>query len=121
MSAQSFVLVKSLPVQGKRAEYFAGHIGREKPKFVFTIFADRARVFPSMIEARAWNGFLADRHVGTAIVMAPPDIKPTVSREMTVCVSRIGVGASRLMPCSYLAPRFWPGVKPILAFFGVRA
>ena len=106
MSEQLFVLVKSLPVQGKPVEYYAGHIGRERPRFIFTIFADRARVFPSMLEARSWNGYLADRQVGTAIVEAP-DAKPTTLNQMTVakptaCVSRLG--ASRLMPCNYLAP-----------------
>jgi hypothetical protein len=120
----SFVLVKSLPVESKRVEYYAGHIGRERPRFIFTIFADRARVFPSMLEARSWNGYLSDRNVGTAIVEAPSDAKPTASNHMTIgkrslCVSR--VGASRLMPCTYLAPRYWPGVGSILAFFGVRA
>lgn len=122
MSTETFVLIKSLPtsepnVKG-RTEYYAGHIGREKPKFVFTIFADRARVFPSMIEARAWNGFLADRQVGTAIVVAPSDIKPTVSREMTVKTGNCACSLKRIQP---MTTRYWPGVDSILAFFGVRA
>jgi hypothetical protein len=120
MSTETFVLIKSVPtsepnVKG-RTEYFAGHIGREKPKFVFTILADRARVFPSMIEARAWNGFLADRQVGTAIVKAPADIKPTVSREMIVKTGNCFCSLKQIKPAT---TRYWPGVDSILAFFGV--